>query len=108
MIFQDLRFLNEDEVRVLWVGVKSHDMIIQLQKKIEDALFPSFEKDLKFHPHITLFRMINPSDPKRFIESLKKIQIEPIEFEVKEFNLYKSNLTRNGPVYEIIENYELD
>jgi 2'-5' RNA ligase len=58
----------------------------------------------RFHPHITLCRIKEIKDKKRFYELIKKWQ--NIEFEVPyEVFLYKSTLTKKGPIYEKIHKY---
>ncbi|WP_456479718.1 RNA 2',3'-cyclic phosphodiesterase [Nautilia sp.] len=62
------------------------------------------KNDKPFKPHITLCRIKNIKDEK-FRDELKKY--ENIEFEIPlEVYLYKSTLTKKGPVYEKIYKYE--
>ncbi|GAB6074796.1 RNA 2',3'-cyclic phosphodiesterase [Nautilia lithotrophica] len=62
------------------------------------------KNDKPFKPHITLCRIKNIKDEK-FWDELKKY--ENIEFEIPlEVYLYKSTLTKKGPVYEKIYKYE--
>ncbi|MBD3361486.1 RNA 2',3'-cyclic phosphodiesterase, partial [Candidatus Woesearchaeota archaeon] len=46
----------------------------------------------------------NKSD---YINKLKEIKIKEVEFEVNKIKLYKSELTKEGPVYEVIETQPL-
>lgn len=54
------------------------------------------EEDREFIPHITLGRRKNAKPIKEFVP------IEPLEFTVDDLVLYKSTLTREGPIYEPI------
>ena len=97
-------FPNENYIRVLWIGLKS-DKIIELQKKIDNELLKLFPKEKKFEPHITLARIKYIKDKDKFKELIKNIKVEKIEFKVDNFKLIKSTLTKQGPIYEVIEEY---
>jgi len=92
-------FPNEDWITVIWVGAEPKEEITALQKRIDNALFPLFEKETRFHPHITLARVKFISDTKEFIGKIKSIETEEKEINVRNFKLMKSTLTRDGAVY---------
>ena len=97
--------------RVLWVGLETgHQECIQLAEKIENNLHDlGFESDKKsFRPHLTLGRVKqNRKDNwSEFIDYLTKIDW-PLAT-IDSFNLWKSDLTPQGPIYSVIENYPLD
>ena len=56
----------------------------------------------------TIARIKKINDKKKFLQELKKIKIPEINFVVKKFNLKKSVLTPDGPVYEDLEVCELE
>ncbi len=87
--------------RVIWVGLEPHDIICKLQKQIDEALAGPKEKD--FQPHITLAR-VKQAD-KQLAEQVKKLKVEPISFEVKEFKLIESKLSQKGPEYKTLAEY---
>ena len=93
-------FPSENYIRVVWVGVKPEEQIIELQKNIEDSLSKLFKKEKDFQPHITLARVKYPEDKKSFVEQLKKIKVENKKIEIKDFRLIKSTLTPKGAIYE--------
>jgi len=93
-------FPDENNIRVVWVGLRPEDKIFELQKKIDDALKPLFKKEKGFKPHITLARVKYIDDNKYFLEEIGKIKVENKKIEVKNFKLMKSNLTAERPVYE--------
>jgi len=96
-------FPSENYIRVIWIGVKPQEEVIELQKNIEDSLKEfKFKKDFKFHPHITLARVKFVNDKEKFIKNLKGIKTEEKKIEIKDFRLIKSTLTPKGPVYEDI------
>lgn len=93
-------FPNENYVRVVWVGVKPVEFM-ELQKQIEKCFeCMGFKREKRFHPHLTLARVKFIQDKELFKKVLKDIKVEKLEFEINEFKLIKSTLTREGPIYE--------
>lgn len=101
-------FPNEKFIKVVWVGLEDGNKVNKLQQQIEAALERMFGKDNKFHPHITLARVkfIEEGKKEGFIDKLKKIEVEQKEIEIKNFKLIKSELTKQGHVYEDLEVFE--
>lgn len=95
-------FPNENYIRVIWVGVKGR--VNELQQQIDSKLNEIFEKDTKFHAHITLGRVKFIKDKEK-IKEILKTKIPNMKFEVKEFKLIKSELTEQGPEYKTIETF---
>ena len=96
-------FPAENCIRVVWVGLKPEDKILELQRTIDDSLKCIFKKEKDFKAHITLARVKCPEDKKSFVEQVKKIKVENKKLELEDFRLIKSELTSNGPVYEDLE-----
>lgn len=92
-------FPSEDYIRVIWVGFKDEDNMTGLAKRIREQL-KEFKDDHPFKAHLTIGRVRMIKDKRGLVEGLKKIKVEPERFSVKEFKLYKSTLTREGPIYE--------
>lgn len=100
-------FPSEKMIRVAWVGIEPHDIICELQKKIDEALTGLFPKETRFEPHITLARVKTVKDKKQFAEQVKNLKLEPISFEVKAFKLIESKLQgKEGPLYTDIAVYQ--
>ena len=101
-------FPNENYIRVIWLGLKDHDELKQLQQDIEKSLEPfKFKKDYKdFHPHITLARIKFVKDKEALINKIKNIKPKQQEFKISKFSLYKSTLTKQGPIYEEIKSFQ--
>lgn len=93
-------FPTENYIRVVWVGIKPEDKILELQKRIDEMLKPLFKKEKDFKAHITLARVKYPEDKKQFLEQLKNVKAENKKIEIKDFRLVKSALTPKGPIYE--------
>jgi len=97
-VFPSLKF-----IRVVWIDVLPKEQLIELENKIDKVLGDvGFKRTKNFETHITLARVKYLADKQGFIDGLKKITVDPIEFEIKNFSLKKSTLTREGPVYEDI------
>ena len=90
---------NEGYARVLWVDLKPAGKVIELKDDIDKVLLELFKKEERFSVHITLGRVKQVKDREGFIKKLKEIKIEKKEFEINEFKLMKSELTKDGPVY---------
>ena len=111
-------FPSENYIRVVWVGLKPEDKVLELQKQIDEALSKLFKptktfgflgtknakhflvKEKDFKAHITLARVKYTQDKKAFVEQLKKIKVENKKIEIKDFRLIKSTLTPKVPIYE--------
>ena len=96
-------FPNEENIRVVWIGLKPEDEIISLQKDIDSKLEKLFKKEKNFKPHITLFRVKYIENKNTFIEKIKNTNIENKKINVNNFKMIKSTLTRQGPIYEELE-----
>lgn len=53
----------------------------------------------RFHPHLTLARIRDRRNAHAVIREFSNVQVEPVEFDVRELVLYESRLTPSGPVY---------
>ena len=95
--------------RALWVGVRSNDAIIHLQRKTETALqrFGLEAERRKFTPHVTLARL-KASPHGRVVDFLTDHALFASgPFEVKHFVLYSSQLGSNGSIYTPERTYTL-
>ena len=96
-------FPNENYIRVVWVGLKPEELILELQKNIDEKLKNLFKKEKIFKSHLTLARVKFIENKKEFVEKLKNIKIENIKIDINNFKLVKSALTPKGPIYEDLE-----
>jgi RNA 2',3'-cyclic 3'-phosphodiesterase len=90
---------------IIWLYITGCD---ELQKIVDGKLSGLFEKERRFMSHLTIARVKRIRNEQRFFNELLKIKIPEMKFEVKNFKLKKSKLTRNGPVYEDIEVFNLE
>src|SRR5947209_8983708 len=86
----------------LWAGVQPRAPIAALAAKVERAcLAVGLEPERRaFHPHITLARWTGrrSHEVARFLERTRSLSSEP--FEVGDFILFESRLSRHGRHYE--------
>jgi len=100
-----LGFFDDQKYGVIWLHLFSCD---ELQKQIDNILKNLFEPEKRFMSHLTIARVKQIRDKKKFLEELKKIKISKIKFKVENFYLMESKLTHEGPRYRIIEEYKLN
>ncbi len=99
-------FDSEDYIKVIWVDIIS-DKIKELQKQISFKLL-KIPAERGFNSHITLARVKAVNNKQDLIKSIKDIHFKKLKFEVNEFFLMKSELTREGPKYKIVERFKLN
>ncbi|MCX6769023.1 MAG: RNA 2',3'-cyclic phosphodiesterase [Candidatus Micrarchaeota archaeon] len=94
-------FPNDKYIRAVWAGCESPELE-DLAKLVNEKLAGMFGEE-EFAPHITIARV------KRKIvldDYLKKYAEEKFgNFQVNEFYLVESVLSRNGPKYTILSTY---
>ena len=100
-------FPNNDFIRIIWIGVNPEEKVIELQKKIDSSLLDLISKDQRFDAHLTIGRVKNIKNREEFIKKIKDTKLEKIQFEVNEFKLMKSTLSKDGPTYEEIATFVL-
>lgn len=96
-------FPNAKHIRVVWLGLERNETFFKLQHDIREL----FSHKEKFMPHITVARArdVIIRDAHKLNESMNSIKIDSITFEVEKFILFKSELTPQGAVHSIIEEY---
>lgn len=97
--------------KVIWFGIEKSEPL----KKLGLGVLQSVEKigwehdRQNFVPHLTIGRIKNVPDKHLFqsiIDMHKKTWIQ--EIQVSEFHLYESILTREGPIYRVLETFKLE
>ena len=93
----------------LWAGVEPKEPLAGLAAKVERACQElGLEPERRaFHPHITLARWKGrrSREVADFLERNRGLVSEP--FEVAEFTLFESRLSRHGAHYEEVTSYAL-
>jgi 2'-5' RNA ligase len=93
----------------LWAGFAPQEPLRALHRKVDQALVRiGVEPDRRaYAPHVTLARLSRGTGPiGGLMERSGGIAGTP--FEVREFRLYESRLTPDGPLYSVAERYSLD
>jgi RNA 2',3'-cyclic 3'-phosphodiesterase len=96
--------------KVIWFGIDKAEPL----KKLGDDVLKSVENigwepdRQNFVPHLTIGRIKDVPDKHLFqsvIDIHKKTRMQDLR--VSEFHLYESILTREGPIYKVLENFKL-
>ncbi len=99
-------FPSEDHIKVLWLGVYS-DKIKDFFKVVHEAT-PEFKISHEdFSPHLTLARVKSVKNKESLLDKIKHLKKINNAFVVKDFVLMKSELTREGTKYKVLEKFEL-
>jgi RNA 2',3'-cyclic 3'-phosphodiesterase len=101
-------FPDAKRPRVVWVGAEPKQPIMELQQQIDKVLAEEgFEKDSKFHPHITLGRVKFVKDRDAFA-NFKGKKFKELSMKTEQFHLIKSELSSEGALHTIISSYQLE
>jgi 2'-5' RNA ligase len=99
-------FPDKQKPRVVWVGLGPEKDILDLQSKVDGELLSySMDKDQSFKAHITIGRINEVKDKDKFFDKMN-VKITG-SFEVNEFLLISSVLSKDGPKYRVLERYSL-
>lgn len=100
-------FPNLKTPKVIWIGVLDEKGILsQFQDQLEKAFKTlGFEAERRsFHPHLTLGRMKSFKEKEGLLKRMEKFKEDDFgEFKVEKVVLFKSDLTRQGPIYTALK-----
>ena len=96
-------FPTESYIKVVWVGLNPDKEVLALQRLIDEEFLESFPAEQSFVAHLTLGRVKFVKDKEKYVERLKKVKIKELEFEVNNFKLFKSVLSKEGPKYSVLK-----
>lgn len=102
-------FAKGKDVHVLWIGVEHNEVLFRLKDKIDRALQRAgvpFE-NRKYTPHITIARLQKSADEKEIARFMQEHNLFSGEFDVDTFTLFRTHQTKNGSMYEPVEQYPL-
>ncbi|WP_456371508.1 RNA 2',3'-cyclic phosphodiesterase [Methanocaldococcus sp.] len=99
-------FPNMNYIRVIWIGAYG-DNLIKIFEDVDKKLANlGFKKEREYVPHLTIGRVKFIENKKQLKDKIEKFKdIDFGEFEAKKLKLYKSTLTPNGPIYEVIKEW---
>ncbi|HLC62708.1 MAG TPA: RNA 2',3'-cyclic phosphodiesterase [Candidatus Nanoarchaeia archaeon] len=91
-------FPNDDDVKVIYIGLQPESKIIKLQQRIDMELLELFNKEQGFHGHVTIARVKMIKDG-RIVNELLNEKVERKKMILEGFQLMKSDLKKDGPSY---------
>ena len=101
-----LGFFDNQKKGVVWIHLPKCE---KLQKVIDNKMHGlDFDLERRFMGHLTIVRVKNLKNKKEFLKGLKEIKISKISFNVDKFYLMSSKTFKEGPIYNILGEYNLD
>jgi len=97
-------FPSIEEARVIWISLEPEGKVKELHNLIDETLE---SEDKRFESHVTLAR-IKELGNVDIQKKLGEITFEKKEFEISNFVLKKSTVTREGPIYEDLKVFNFD
>jgi len=97
--------------RVLWIGISDpFGKLSELHAHLEnESANVGFDKDSRpFHPHLTVARLREPRHARTLAAAHKDLEFEPVEIDVSELLVIRSELGSEGSKYSIISRHALD
>jgi 2'-5' RNA ligase len=98
-------FPRPSRPQVLWIGVSDPSgQLSALQEKFEnECAAEGFEKeDRAYRPHLTLARLRKPEGARQLADAHLRMQFEPIDVEIKELMVFRSELSPKGSKYTVL------
>ena len=103
-------FPKPSRAQVLWIGVSDPSgQLSSLQKKLEDECAKKgFEKeDRAYRPHLTIARLRKPEGARRLADTHLQMKFDPVEIELNELVVFRSELSSKGSRYTPISQHKL-
>src|SRR3989344_2828751 len=97
-------FQRKGLISVVFIDLENSKELHYLKDDIEIGLLEIFPRDDSFEAHVTLGRVKKVFDKDKFVDVIDKIKIND-KFEVKEFVLMQSMLTKDGPIYSVVKRF---
>lgn len=92
-------FPNQRKPKVFFISINKEKLLKNIASELEKELeMLSFERENKFKSHITLARIKDFRNIESLREKIKNTQLDEV-FPVNTITLYKSILTKEGPIY---------
>lgn len=98
-------FPRASRPQVLWIGVNdpSGQLSVLQQKFEEECAAEGFPKeDRAYKPHLTIARLRKPEGVRDLAEAHLQMKFEPIDVELKELVVFRSELSPKGSKYTVI------
>lgn len=104
------KFGRGNSLNIFWIGIAPNEGLNEIYRQIENALaklgIP--KEDRPFKPHITVGRNKKDTNFKSFFQLMEEKGSRPIsEFTAGHFQVFKSDLKPEGPVYTVLKEIPL-
>ena len=95
--------------RTIWVGGIADEQLLQLAESVRDACLRAGTPgdDKRFAAHVTLMRVKEISDAKTWQAGVMRLQFAPQTIDIREFALFRSDLSSAGPTYTALHAWRL-
>ena len=103
-------FPNRRQPRVLWIGITdASGGLARLYKRLEDeAAKEGFKREGRpFHPHLTVARLRHRAKAQALAAAHQQLVFNPVEIEVSELLVIRSELGSAGSKYTTISSHRL-
>lgn len=90
---------SENFVRIIWVALNGKELF-KIQEQIDDELKELFNEGERFMAHVTIARPKKIFDRKKLMEFLGEDNFNGKKYLIDKISFKKSELTKQGPVYE--------
>ena len=92
-------FPNEKRPKVFFISIDKEELLKSIAAGLEEELETlGFERENRFKSHITLARIKDLKNIESLKEKIKSAQLDE-QFPAEAIILYKSTLTKEGPIY---------
>jgi 2'-5' RNA ligase len=92
--------------KVVWIRLDVPQFLFDTAREIEKKMVTlGFKEENRFVPHLTLCRVKSVQNPQKFLDALKLIKVEPMEFTTSQFHLVESHLSSSGAVYKKLASF---
>lgn len=103
-------FPKPSRAQVLWIGVSDPSgQLSSLQRQLEnECAKKGFEKeDRAYRPHLTIARLRKPEGARRLADTHLQMKFDPVEIEINELVVFRSELSSKGSRYTAISKHQL-
>ncbi len=98
-------FPNSNRAKVVFVSTENDEKLVELMKTVDREFSTlGFKKERSYVPHLTLGRVRNGSVNLNHLDNL---HFSKLSVEARGIILFKSTLTKRGPIYEKILSFDL-
>ena len=101
MTLEGIGVFSQEIIKIVWVKVST----VPLQQLIDNCLNDIFKPERRFMGHVTIARVKKLKDKDTFLKLINSTNINMITLIVREFYLKESILTKEGPIYKVINKY---